>query len=235
MCGSLLEISSGSSDRYYRCSASRKRGTCQNRLSVRESLTRARLGEAIRETLTAPDLIADIRKRLAERLGGLSRELNAEITERRSRLQRSEERIRAAIAMQLDGDRSPSLAEMRRDLDAAAALERAAIAELKNEASAPVPLAAIDELAERAVSLVDLLESDEPERAREVLRGYLRGGQIVLTPEDGVYVARAELFPLKIALDERSSGKVRCPEMVARGRYSAWTTNFSAGFVTRVA
>ena len=30
------------SDRYYRCSASRKRGTCENRLSVRESLIRTR-------------------------------------------------------------------------------------------------------------------------------------------------------------------------------------------------
>ncbi len=222
VCGALLEISSGSSDSYYRCSASRKRGTGQNRLSVRESVTRARLSEAIRDTLTAPRVMADIRKRLAERLGGLSRELDAEIAERRTRLQRTEERIRAALAMQLDGDRSPSLAEMRRDLEAAATLERVAIGELKAQAGAPVPLAAIEQLTRRAVSLVDLLETEQPERAREALRGYLRGGQIVLSPEDGLYVARAELFPLKVALDERTSGNLRCLEMVARARNSTF-------------
>ncbi|HKO47442.1 MAG TPA: recombinase family protein [Polyangiaceae bacterium] len=219
VCGALLEISSGSSDRYYRCSASRKRGTCENRLSVRESLTRTRVIEGVRETLAGPKVAADVRKRLAERLGGASKEIDSEIGERRARLSRSETRIRAAIAMQLDGDRSPSLAEMRRDLEASATLERAAIGQLRERANAPVPLAAIDQLTKRVLSLVGLLESKEPERAREALRSYLRGGQITLTPEQGVYIARAELFPLKVALDSESSGNLRCPELVARGRF----------------
>jgi len=219
VCGALLEISSGSSDRYYRCSASRKRGTCENRLSVRESLTRTRLVEAVRQTLFGPRVQADVRKRLAARLGGISRELEEEIQERQARLRRSEDRIRAAIAMQLDGDRSAALSEMRRDLEAAAVLERSALADLKGRAEEPVPLSAVDELSQRVLSLVDLLESKQPERAREVLRGYLRGGQITLTPEHGVYVARAGLFTLKVMLDESSSGNLRCPELVARGRF----------------
>ncbi|HET7544595.1 MAG TPA: recombinase family protein [Polyangiaceae bacterium] len=219
VCGALLEISSGSSDRYYRCSASRKRGTCENRLSVRESLTRTRVIEAVRETLAGPKVAADVRKRLAERLGGASKEIDSEIAERRARLSRCETRIRAAIAMQLDGDRSPSLAEMRRDLEASAALERAAIGELRVRADAPIPLAAIDQLTKRVLSLVGLLESQEPERAREALRSYLRGGQITMTPEQGIYIARAELFPLKVALDSESGGNLRCPELVARGRF----------------
>ena len=86
----------------------------------------------------------------------------------------------------------------------------------KVRATAPVPLAAIDQLTKRVLSLVDLLESQEPERAREALRRYLRGGQITLTQEQGVYIARAELVPLKVALDHESSGNLRCPELVAR-------------------
>lgn len=42
-----------------------------------------------------------------------------------------------------------------------AALERAAISELRVQASAPVPLTAIEQLTRWVVSLVDLLESDE--------------------------------------------------------------------------
>jgi hypothetical protein len=137
--------------------------------------------------------------------------------------------------MQLDGDRSSSLADMRRDVEAAAALERAAIADLKGQASTPVSLPAIEELTQRVTSLADLLEAEDPERAREVLRRYLRGGQIVLTPEDGVYVARGEIFPLQIALSDGGSGNLRCLEVVARGRNFTWTTGFTVAIEVRVA
>jgi hypothetical protein len=60
----------------------------------------------------------------------------------------------------------------------------------------------------------------------EALRSYLRGGQITLTPEQGVYIARAELFPLKVALDHETSGNLHCPELVARGRFVRCTTRF---------
>jgi hypothetical protein len=124
------------------------------------------------------------------------------------------------------GDGSAALSDMRRDLEATAVLERSAVADLKGRAEEPVPLSAVDALSQRVVSLVDLLESKQPERAREVLRGYLRGGQITLTPEHGVYVARAGLFPLKVMLDESSSGNLRCPELVARGRNASWIPRY---------
>ncbi|HEY6558841.1 MAG TPA: hypothetical protein VI072_16265 [Polyangiaceae bacterium] len=53
---------------------------------------------------------------MAERLGAVSREIDTEQAERSARLARVKERIRGIVLMQLDGDRSPTLAEMRRDL-----------------------------------------------------------------------------------------------------------------------
>lgn len=46
-CGAPMQITGGSSQRYYRCVSNRKRGTCSNRLSVRERLTRQRILRAV--------------------------------------------------------------------------------------------------------------------------------------------------------------------------------------------
>lgn len=81
-CGSLMQISSGSNHSYYRCVANRKRGTCSNRLSVREGLTRQRVLDAIQGAVASPAAAAHVRRRIAERTGALAREASAELEER---------------------------------------------------------------------------------------------------------------------------------------------------------
>jgi Recombinase zinc beta ribbon domain len=88
-CGGLMQISGGSPHRYCRCVSNRKRGVCGNRLSVRESLARERILEAIHCAVASPDAAAYVRHRLAERMGALSRESGADLTERSGRLKRS--------------------------------------------------------------------------------------------------------------------------------------------------
>ena len=63
-----MQISGGSPHRYYRCVSNRKRGVCPNRLSVRETLTRQRVLEAISSAIASTEAVAHIRRRLAERL-----------------------------------------------------------------------------------------------------------------------------------------------------------------------
>ena len=77
---------------------------------------------------------------------------------------------------------------------------------------------AIDQLTKRVLSLIGLLESQEPERAQEALQSYLRGGRITLTPEQGVDIARAEPFRPKVAFDSESSGNLGCPELAERAQ-----------------
>jgi hypothetical protein len=66
--GAPMQIMGGSAQRYYRCVANRKRGTCSNRLSVREGLTRARILEAVSGALATPKAIAYCASAFAERV-----------------------------------------------------------------------------------------------------------------------------------------------------------------------
>jgi DNA invertase Pin-like site-specific DNA recombinase len=227
-CGAAMQIMGGSTERYYRCVANRKRGTCSNRLSVRERLTRTRILAAVSEALATPKAIAYVRQRIAERAGSLSRDAGRELGVRSARLERTEERIRGLITMQADGDRSPMVAQMRADLESQAAQERAAIADLRAVTSAPIRLPPVDLLTERVLSLRLLSESMDVQSARKALQSYFRGGTITMTPEphgDGqAYVARGEFMPLALLMDKAATPSEpelggRCPPWVARGRF----------------
>lgn len=231
-CGGLLQISGGTPHRYYRCVANRKRGaaTCANSLSVRETVARDRILGAIRDALSTPEAVAYIRKRISERLGAIAREVDTELAEREARLARVEERIRGIIVMQAEGDRSPMVAEMRRDFEAQAATERAAVAELRARTEAPIRLPNVGDIAARVQGLDALAEPGNVDAARDALRRYLKGGAITCSAEGGRYVARAELLPL-VMLDGPDMGNPAgleagrgCPRLVARGRYAGSTT-----------
>ncbi|HEY6725108.1 MAG TPA: recombinase family protein [Polyangiaceae bacterium] len=200
-CGALMQISSGSNHSYYRCVANRKRGTCSNRLSVREALSRQRVLDAIKGAIASPAAAAHVRRRIAERMGSLGREASAELEQRKARLKRIEERIRGLILMQADGDRSPMVAEMRADFEAQARAERVAIDDLRAQADEPIRLPPVELITERVLGLKALTESDDVEGARAALRAYLKGGEITLAPEDDVYVARAEFLPLVFLME----------------------------------
>jgi len=133
-----MQVSSGTNQSYYRCVANRKRGTYANRLSVREGLTHQRVLEAIEGAIASPAAAAHVRRRIAERMGSLAREADAELQERTARLQRLEERIRGLIVMQAEGDRSPMVAELRADFEAQARTERVALEDLRAQADEPI-------------------------------------------------------------------------------------------------
>jgi site-specific DNA recombinase len=227
-CGALMQISGGSPYRYYRCVSNRKRGVCTNRLSVRETLTRQRILEAISSAVASPDAADHIRHRLAERLGSFSRDISTELGERTARLKRVEERVRGLIVMQAEGDRSPMVGQMRVDFESQAQAERAAVEELRSQADAPIRLPPVDLITERVLALRALTESPDVDGARATLRRYLKGGEITLTPEhfEGreTYVARAEFLPLVFLTENAETPSKgyqggRCPRSVARGGF----------------
>ena len=119
---------------------------------MRKSVATDRILEASRGAIATPEAVAYIRKRIAERLGQLSRETDGELAERSARLARDEERIKGIIVIQLDGDRSPTLAEMRRDFEAQATAERAAVAALRERAAGPIRSPDVGAIVERVQS-----------------------------------------------------------------------------------
>lgn len=66
-CGSVMTIHGGGRRRrYYRCDARAKRGTCEVKVSVRESVVRERVLESVGSLLRAPEVVALVRRRLTE-------------------------------------------------------------------------------------------------------------------------------------------------------------------------
>ncbi len=227
-CGALMDLSGGSPHRYYRCVANRKRGTCENQLSVRETVARERILAAVAQTVQGDAAVQHIRKRLAKRLGTLSGQIDDELRDRTHRLARVEDRIRGIIEMQAEGDRSPYLAEARRDFEAQASTERVAVSALRARAARPIPLPPANEIIDRVQSLQALVDAqgDDVERGREALRRYLKGGAIECHPREGRYLANFELLPLAILLDTPrapADGEGRCPEVVARRGFEPLT------------
>lgn len=204
VCGGPMTICAGTSAAYYRCSDQWKRGTCTNKLSLREDVARRRILGALGERFRSPNALAHIRKKIAEHLGLRARTANAELDERRARLERVEAKIAGLIQFIAEGDRSEYVRNTLLDLEAHAKAEKAAIRALRDDAKAPVVLPSPDVVIERALSLERIAEH-EPVRAREALRRLFEDGRISARPQpDGYYVAESRLFPLALlSLDLR--------------------------------
>jgi DNA invertase Pin-like site-specific DNA recombinase len=198
-CEHPMLVYGGGSTSYYRCGHAVRRGTCANRLSVREEIARERILAAIRDTLTSDEGLAHARKRIVERLRASSRGRDAELNERRALLTRTEARIKGLVGFIADGDRSEAVVSGLRDLEAHARAERGTIAELELNGTKPIELPSVDKITARVFDLEARLRR-EPAVAREQLKGLLRASSIRLDVVDGRYIARGTLFPLGLML-----------------------------------
>ena len=174
----------------------------------------------MRELLTTPKEVAFIRKATAELLGEMGRRVNADIDERRQRLQRTEQRIAGLVTFIADGDHSDYVRTTLKDLEAQATTEKRAIAELLERGSAAVRLPSPEQTVERALLFETLLLKD-PTRGREELRRMFEGEQVLVRPQpEGFYIAEGKLFPLalfSLRLDASEAGttKARDSEVVS--------------------
>lgn len=201
-CGSTMVITGGSSAKYYICAGAKQRRTCPNRLSVREDVARRSIFDAIRQQLVTPNAIDYLRKRIAERLGELTRTANRELDERRARLERTEQRIAGLVTFLADGDRSEYVVSALRDLEAQALTEKREIDAIVARSQTPVQLPTADQVLDRALDLERTLAAD-PVRAREALRRLLVDGRITLEPgADGPYIATFTFLPMVLVVGE---------------------------------
>ena len=212
-CGAPMIIHGSTTAPTYRCPDYSKRRTCANALAVKEQVARAKILEALHESLFSAEGLLYARKRIAERLGGWARERNAEVTERRRRLERTENRIAGLIQFISDGDHSSYVRSTLADLEAQAKAEKEAIASFERGVAAPIRLPSPAEL-ERLASDVELRIGEDPIGGREYLRQLLKDGRIVLEPQpDGIYLARTEVLPMVLLAGSAGpAGRVAGPE-----------------------
>ena len=207
VCGFPMSIYGGGKTRYYRCSTHHTKGVCSNGLRVREDVLRADCLDALREETQTPDAIEYVRRKFAEMLRTYTRDMDKELAEHRDRLKRTEDRIKGLVSFIADGDRSEYIVSTLRDLEAQAKSERAAIERLHREAQQPLRLPSLGELAEGAFALNDLL-TEQPDKARLMIRRALKDGEIRVGPQPKGYEVRLEVFPLALMTPENANAQV---------------------------
>jgi site-specific DNA recombinase len=192
-CGFPLTIC-GTSSRYYRCPTRQVKGTCGNRLHIREATLRARCLEAMQRTLQAPEVIREVTEQLSQD----GKASAAELEVLRERLGKTEDRIRSLIGFLADGDRSEYVVTGLRDLEAQARADRAAIERLTREAQTPQRMPTPDDIA-AGVRLIETQLRDNSDGARAALQRWLGGTTIRVTPDpsapDGFQIS-GQVFPL---------------------------------------
>ncbi len=103
------------------------------------------------------------------------------------------------------------------------------LAELEARARHPLRLPRPQELPEARILMLDApheAQGDDILAAREQLRRLVKDGSILLTPEDGVYVAPADLLLEAVLRDKTETparGGGRCPHVVARAGFEHTT------------
>lgn len=197
-CDAPMTIVGGSSAAYYRCSDERKKGTCKNKLSVREEVARSGILGHLHAMLTDRETIGQVHRQLAKLLQERTRNSSAELAERQARLAEIEPRIHSLIEFIADGDRSEYVVSTLRDLEAQARTEKTAIARLQNRPRSPIPLPEVPQVARTAIAIDRQIREGDPDHGREQLRRIFLDGQVRLIPSDGAYVARSRVRPVEI-------------------------------------
>ena len=219
-CGAPMTIHAGTSARYYRCSDQKKRGICTNPLALREDVARRRIFGALHDRFRTPAAVNYMRKRIAEHLRELSREMNAELDERRARLQRVEEKIAGLIDFIATGERSDYIAKTLHDYEAQAKQEGAAIKAFVELGTKPIELPSPDVVIDHALDLERIVETD-PVRGREELKKLFEGGKLFVKPQpEGHYVAESRIFPfalLTLDLDVNRPETAKARDLSAAG------------------
>jgi DNA invertase Pin-like site-specific DNA recombinase len=238
LCGAPMTIHAGTSARYYRCSDQKKRGTCSNKLSLREDVAKRSLMTALRDRYGRPSAIAFLRKKLAQHLGEAARTVNAEVEERRARLDRVEQRIGGLVRFLSEGGDSDSVRSALKDMEAQAKAERAAIEAIKQDVARPIQLPRPEEVTACMSVLEEVMESD-PLAAREQLRRLFRGGELLVHPQPtGVYEAEGNIdlrafLKLRFGLDASQTSKARAPlsrdSGLSDGPDHLWSSHCCAG------
>jgi len=216
-CGSPMVVSGGSSASYYRCCAAKKRGTCANKLSLREDLACSKILGSVREALTSPKNILALREMVVQRLKALTQGQERDLREAQTRLDATETKIVRLVEALSEGIRSPYVVQSLKDLEALATSDKATIQRLKAASSQAPVLPHPAQLVDRALNLQELFKTDAI-AGREALRRLLGGQPIVLRPDAaGHYVAEATIFPL-LPLVNGSSGNLRGTAVGCAGR-----------------
>ena len=222
-CGAPMTMMGSDRYRYYRCQANKTKGpqVCKNERSLREDIVRPQILDEILARLLSPYGALEVRTRVAKQLGERSKQIDADLRERRERLARTKEKMAGLVDYIAGGDRSPYIVKTLHDHEAFSNAEQREIEILEEEARTPISLPSPAQV-ERVVRDFDAHVKSHPEAAREQMRSWIQGGTIRVGPrEDGEIVAEGDLLPLFV-VESAQTPKRQLPvaKSMVTGRYT---------------
>lgn len=195
-CGALMFVNGGTKYRRYRCTANARRGTCANRVTVKEWVARTRIVAAIQE-LVENEFVSAYAKKQAARPPTRPDGIEKNIRTRKQALEKTVSRIHGLYERIADGQRDEYAEQMLTDWKRTADQLKREIAVMEEARDRkPTPLPRQERVAAHLRDLRAFLDHDVL-AGREYLRRLLRGREIRLrVGADGVYTAHAELLPM---------------------------------------
>ena len=139
-CGAPMIIAGGSTTMFYRCSASVKRRTCLNKLSVKEPVARASLLAELRRKLASDEGLRSARKRIVERLAELQREKGVTLRVQERRAGELQAQVAKLVDAVVAGIRSDALRSRLADTEKLLALAEADLEKTRAMNTSPVKL-----------------------------------------------------------------------------------------------
>jgi DNA invertase Pin-like site-specific DNA recombinase len=194
-CGAPLTIYGGSrTAKAYRCPDGHGRGSCANRLAVREEVARGAVLAYLRHRVARPAALEHLRQRAAAMLSAAGARRDAELEGARRQLEDLQGRIGRLVASVEEGTASASVNRRIVELEAAELQQRRRVTDLRARARGGMArIPDLDALVARTAELERLVERN-PAAGREKLRAIF-GGRIDCHPRGDVYVARATILP----------------------------------------
>lgn len=211
-CGKPLTIY-GPGPSYYRCQTNHSKGSCSSVLRVREDLLVKECFEAIRDQVQTPANIAYVREQIEERVKSWSSERENELVLRRGRLARAEARIRELVDFVAAGHGTKRLAQELQQLEAQVEAETAAVEKLERQAKERPQLPSPDAITAQAFRVHDLLKL-AVDRARHVLTGWLKDGEIRVRATPAGFELQGAFYPLLMVAPANQKQDVKKPKEV---------------------
>ena len=194
-CDAPMTITAGSSAAYYRCSLHRKKGTCDNALSIREDVARAHIIGRVRDMLMSREILEYIIETTNRKLAAMSQRFRQDLDDSRRRLAKMESRIESLVELLADGERSDYVRRTLRDLESQAKGEKRTIADLEARTRAQTAeLPSVEQVIGAFLDMNATLQTDVA-AGRERLRQLFKDGKISLIPDGDCYVAKAQISP----------------------------------------
>lgn len=196
-CGSKMTLNG--SKPQYSCLEAKKRGTCDNRVSVHEEEVRDRLLYAISLRLCAPDLIDYARNRIEQRLAELRGEETSTEPQRREIAE-----LDGQIGKLLDAlaklPESEALLQRLSDLEGRRKQLRGAVEAAEARSKRIQSTVDVEAILRRTLQVGALVAERDDPRVRQALRDLIPEGIRLVPWAEGRVHAYANLYPLQSAL-----------------------------------